>query len=594
MKQIVFILLLSMLAVCRPSNAQISKIAENILGVKQEVASEVKNDSVSKSDSVRIADLTMQIQQMKLNEIVYLNELEEFRSTTLSDSIRKAQRKARIDSLRKVTPGAPVIIDDQKLYTFYTARGGVSINDRAGNTERKIQELGKTWSVKPDSIYLLRFEDGNQIDIMYGGKVITSVIHDDALWMDTNIDSLAETQRAMIIEAVKSLQKKHSLLQVLKRIGLFVLVIAIQAGLIFATNKLYRKSKRRIIRKARSKFKPVVIRNYEFLTVKREIRMLIFAYNILRYVLILIQLLITIPILFSIFPHTKDLAMIIFGYILTPVKSIFAAIVTYIPNLFYIVAIYYSIKYLIKGVNFLANEIQNERLKIPGFYPDWAIPTYHIIRFLLYAFMIAMIYQYLPGSSSGVFQSISVFVGLIISLGSTAFIGNIIAGLVITYMRPFSIGDRIKLNDTTGNVVEKSLFVTRIKTPKNEIITIPNSFILSSQTTNYSVSAKNYGLIVHSDVSIGYEVPWQKAHECLLKAAKATTGIIRDKAPFVLDLGLENYYNLYQINVYIADANKIPVVITELNSRIQDIFLEEGIDIESPILISERGESAKH
>jgi small-conductance mechanosensitive channel len=286
--------------------------------------------------------------------------------------------------------------------------------------------------------------------------------------------------------------------------------------------------------------------------------------------------------------------MIIFGYIMAPVKSTFFAIVEYIPNLFYIAVIYYSIKYLIKGVNFMANEIQNERLKIPGFYPDWAIPTYHIIRFLLYAFMIAMIYQYLPGSDKGVFQGISVFVGLIISLGSTAFIGNIIAGSVITYMRPFSIGDRIKLNETTGNVIEKSLFVTRIKTPKNEVVTIPNSFILSSQTTNFSVSAKNYGLIVHSDVSIGYEVPWQKAHECLLKAAKATNGTIKEKAPFVLDLGLENYYNLYQINVYISDANKIPVVITELNSRIQDIFLEEGIDIESPILISERGESAKH
>jgi small-conductance mechanosensitive channel len=281
--------------------------------------------------------------------------------------------------------------------------------------------------------------------------------------------------------------------------------------------------------------------------------------------------------------------MTILGYIWAPIKSIFVSVITYIPNLFYIAAIYYSIKYLIKGVNFLAKEIESGRLKLPGFYPDWAIPTYHIIRFLLYAFMIAMIYSYLPGSEKGVFQGISVFVGLIISLGSSAFIGNIIAGLVITYMRPFSIGDRIKLNETTGNVIEKSLFVTRIKTPKNEVITIPNSFILSSQTTNYSVSAKNYGLIVHSDVGIGYDVPWQKAHECLIKAAKATGGTIKTKPPFVLDLGLEDYYNVYQINVYIADANKIPIVITELNSRIQDVFLEEGINIECPLLVSERG-----
>ena len=588
MKKIIFVLFLSLIAFHRLSYAQISKIAENILGVIPETLSESGKDSTATSDSLKIAALTLQIQQMKLNELVYLNELEKSRSATISDSIRQAQHKARIDSLREVTPGVPVIIDDQILYTFYTARGGLSIKDRAGNNEKKILELGKTRSVKPDSLYLFRWEDGSQIDIMYSDKVITSLTRNDALWMNTTIGSLAEIQRTAIVDAVKILQKKNSLAQLAKRIGLFALVIAIQVVFIFATNWLYRKSKRRIIRTARRKFKPVVIRNYEFLTVRREIHMMVFASNILRYVFILIQLVITIPILFSIFPHTKDLAMIIWGYITTPVKSIFSSVVAYIPNLFYIVVIYYSIKYLIKGVNFLAKEIESERLKIPGFYPDWAIPTYHIIRFLLYAFMIAMIYNYLPGSDKGVFQSISVFVGLIISLGSTAFIGNIIAGLVITYMRPFGIGDRIKLNETTGNVIEKSLFVTRIKTPKNEVITIPNSFILSSQTTNYSVSAKDYGLIVHSNVGLGYEVPWQKAHECLIKAAKATSGTIKTKTPFVLDMGLEDYYNMYQINVYISDANKIPFVITELNSKIQDVFLEEGIEIELPLLVSER------
>ena len=588
MKKIIIVLIFSLIALNCPLYAQISKIAENILGAKPEAVAEVVQDSAKKADSLRITELTKQIQQMKLNEIVYLNELEEYRSVTISDSIRKAHRKARIDSLRKVTPGAPVIIDDYALYTFYTARGGLSIKDRAGNTEKKILELGKTRSVKPDSLYLFRWEDGSQIDIMYGGKVITSLTRDDALWMDTTIDSLAVIQRTAIVDAVKILQKKNSLTQVFKRIGLFAMVIAIQTAFIFATNRLYRKSKRRIIRTARRRFKPVVVRNYEFLTVRREIHMVVFAGNILRYVFIFIQLVITIPILFSIFPHTKDLAMIIWGYIITPVKSIFSAILAYIPNLFYIAAIYYSIKYLIKGVFFMAKEIESERLKLPGFYPDWAIPTYQIIRFLLYAFMIAMIYNYLPGSDKGVFQSISVFVGLIISLGSTAFIGNIIAGLVITYMRPFGIGDRIKLNDTTGNVIEKSLFVTRIRTPKNEIITIPNSFILSSQTTNYSVSAKDYGLIVHSDVAVGYDIPWQKAHECLIKAAKATSRTIKTKAPFVLDLGLEDYYNMYQINVYISDANVIPLVLTELNSRIQDLFLEEGIDLEAPLLVSER------
>lgn len=286
--------------------------------------------------------------------------------------------------------------------------------------------------------------------------------------------------------------------------------------------------------------------------------------------------------------------MTLFGYILTPLKSIFASVIGYIPNLFTIIIIYYLIKFLIRGVKFLASEIEGERLKIPGFYPDWAMPTFNIIRFLLIAFMIAMIYPYLPGSSSGVFQGVSVFVGLIISLGSGSAIGNIIAGLVITYMRPFRIGDRVKLGDVIGDVTEKTPFVTRIKTPLNEIITVPNSTILSSQVTNLSLSASDYGLIVHTKITIGYEVPWQVAHEVLMKAAKATEGTMKDKEPFVFETGLDDYYNTYQVFVYIDDARKAPGVITNLNASIQDMLFQEGIDIESPILISERKQSPRY
>ena len=168
-----------------------------------------------------------------------------------------------------------------------------------------------------------------------------------------------------------------------------------------------------------------------------------------------------------------------------------------------------------------------------------------------------MIYPYLPGSNSGVFQGISVFVGLIVSLGSTTVIGNIIAGLVITYMRPFKLGDQIKLNDTTGNVIEKTPLVTRIRTPKNEVVTIPNSFMMSSHTVNYSASAREYGLIIHSEVTIGYDAPWRLVHELLIDAALNTPGVVDSPRPFVLQTSLSDWYPVYQVNAYIQNAEDL-------------------------------------
>ena len=199
-----------------------------------------------------------------------------------------------------------------------------------------------------------------------------------------------------------------------------------------------------------------------------------------------------------------------------------------------------------------------------------------------------MIWPLLPNSNSPAFQGISVFIGLIISLGSTTVIGNLMSGLVITYMRAFKIGDQIKLNDTIGNVVEKTPFVTRVRTSKNELITIPNSFILSSQTVNYSASARNYGIIIYSDITVGYDIPRKQVEDLLIEAATNAEGVLKNPAPFVLVKELEDFYCCYQINAYTDRDLAMPKVYSNLHKNIMDRFHEEGIEILSPHFYAER------
>lgn len=549
-----------------------------------------KDDGKALQDSIRLHELELQIQEMKLNEILLRSELDNSRSTNAADSLRLAGQKHRIDSLRSVTPGVPVIVDGDTLFNLYAARGGYSAIDRAEMIREKLEKIAKDGKSKGDSLYFLDSE--YYIDIMYGDKVVLSLTDQDALWQGVTRQELAQEYKPLLLAKINSMKRSHSFWQVVIRVLLFILVIAAQYFLFRLTNYLFRKLRRRIILFKKKHLTPIIIRDYELLNVRQQGRILILLSNLLRYFVYLIQLTFSVPMLFAIFPKTENLALKMFLYILDPIKMVLKSIVEYIPNLFIIIVIWYCIKYLIKGIGYIANEIENEKLKITGFYPDWAKPTFNIIRFLLYAFMIAMIYPYLPGANSGVFQGISVFVGLIVSLGSSTVIGNIIAGLVITYMRPYKLGDRIKLNDTVGNVIEKTPFVTRLKTPKNEVVTIPNSFIMSSHTVNYSASARQYGLIIHTTVTIGYDAPWRQVHQLLINAARITPGILEQPKPFVLETELSDYYPCYQINAYVKDVDRLGEIYSRLHQNIQDIFNEAGVEIMSPHYIAHRDGNA--
>lgn len=570
--------LLLFLLVTNNMCAQLGKAVREILtGDSVATRTAVRNDS----DSVRMADMKKELEEARLSEANMRMEMEQMRLKAFAaDSVKLAQQRARIDSLRQFTPGVPVVVEGDTLFYLYTKRGGYTPLQRAEMIDAAIMQLGKRFTLHPDSVYI---ESSDIVtDLMYGNKVIASFTDQDGLWEGRSREQLATDKRKIVVQKLKELKEEHSLWQLGKRILYFVLVLAGQYLLFWLTGWLFRKLKVRIQKLKDTRLKPISIQNYELLDTQRQVNLLIFLSNLLRYVIMLLQLLITVPLLFAIFPQTKGLAYQIFSYIWNPIKNILVGIVDYIPNLFAILIICFAVKYLVRLVHYLSHEVEAGRLKFGGFYPDWAMPTYHIIRFLLYAFMIAMIYPYLPGAKNGVFQGISVFVGLIISLGSSTVIGNVIAGLVITYMRPFKLGDRIQLNDTTGNVIEKTPLVTRIKTPKNEVVTIPNSFIMSSHTVNYSASAREYGLIIHSEVTIGYDVPWRQVHQLLIEAALNTPGVIDDPRPFVLETSLSDWYPVYQINAYIREADKLAQIYSDLHQNIQDRFNEAGIEIMSP------------
>lgn len=553
------------------------------IGVNAQGQSEL--DSLKAVNDSIIHHLNQQVQELKLQGIMMQEQLER---NGRNDSLLLVQRKARVDSLRDITPGAPLVIEGDTLLTLYARKGGMLAETRVENARSEILSQGKRLTLFVDSIYV--YEGDFSSDVMAGERVIMSLTDMDGLWQNTTRQELAAGYCEIIKEKIIQLHEEYGLKQKLTGLALVVLILAAQWILYRITRWLYRRWRFRLLRRVMRMSIPMKIKDYEVLNVRRQGIFFLFLFKVLFYVLVFMQLLITIPLLFSVFPETKTFTYTILGYIWNPVKDILRAIVGYLPNLLKIVVIVICFRYLVKAVRYLSNEVSSGRMKINGFYADWAQPTYIILRVLLYSFMLVMIWPLLPSSDSEIFQGVSFFIGVIISLGSTSIIGNLMAGFVMTYMRPFHVGDFIRFGEVEGFVLEKTVLVTRIRTRKNEVITIPNSNLMSSQTSNFTFAAENYGVIVHTKVTIGYDMQHEVIENLLLEAAKATSFIQKKPLPYVRVTALDDFYVEYEINAYTTRSDKLSDIYSELHQNILDHFHQAGVEIMSPHIFGLRND----
>ncbi|AEL25517.1 mechanosensitive ion channel family protein [Cyclobacterium marinum] len=535
-----------------------------------------------KVDSLKKATLEAQLLELKTTDnLQKMDLIQQLEAIKENERKRLSDKIAQIDSLRATAKGYPVLgFKKDTLYLIYSKMGAVSPQERAINVSNKIKQLYEDDFLIDDSIRISKVED--TYDLIYKDLIIASISENDALWSGKPIEELAENSLQIIKGSIEEGREENSWLKLLSRIGLVILVVLIAWFAIGLISKGYDKLLLKFDNNKQKLLKDLSYKDYTFLSVDQETQILYFFIKFLKWFVYFLLLYITLPIIFSIFPFSRDWANTLFYLVWAPFKSLLLSIWNYLPNLFTILVTYYVMKYVIKFVKYIFQEIEAEKLVLSGFHSDWAMPTFSIVQFLLYAFMFILIFPHLPGSDSDIFKGVSVFVGVLFSLGSSSAIANMVAGLVITYMRPFKIGDRIKIDNVTGDIIEKTLLVTRVRTIKNEVITIPNSSVLTENTTNYSIEAKDKGLVVHTTVTIGYDVPWPKVHQVLIEAASRTDMIMDEPKPYVLQTSLEDFYVAYQINAYTREASKQALIYSSLHQNIQDACNESDIEILSP------------
>ncbi len=336
---------------------------------------------------------------------------------------------------------------------------------------------------------------------------------------------------------------------------------------------------------------PIRFRGLDLISRSRIRESVLVVTRATRIVFIALLLYIQIPLLLSFFPATAPLGSQLMQYVTQPATEIFRAVIGYIPNLIYIAVVILVIRYCLKIIRFFLNAVGRGDLVLGTFERDWADPTYKLLRSLLVVFTLMIVFPYLPGSGSEFFQGFSLFVGALLTLGSAGVVGNLVAGIILTYSRAFRVGERVRIGESVGDVLSKSLFVTRLRTAENEEITVPNGLVLGGQVTNYSRAAEHGELVLRAEVGIGYDVHWTRMERLLAEAAARTEGILDSPPPVTWIRTLGDFAVVYELRAMTDRASRMGRVCSDLRRSVLDVLHDAGVEIMTPAVQAVRDAS---
>lgn len=485
-----------------------------------------------------------------------------------------------------VAPGTVVKFHDHDLFTIQVGLGAFSAQDRAKAVMGRLADLERNPFQKIPP--LESREDGTNTEVLAGDRILFTITEADAVAAQTPRAELAQAR----VTALQGFLDKQGPWNRIKSIAVgLLLTILVTAGAWLAyrlVKRFFQAARNRVEATLVDKVARLKFQDFELLSRERAQGMLTFFARVVETAVLLVLAYIYLSVVFSLFPWTRGLANQLLQFLLTPLTAAGRAVLAYLPNLFFLAVIIIGTRYALKLIGMVFGAITDGKLRFASFHADWADPTLKLVRFLVVAFALVLAFPYLPGSNSEAFKGVSLFVGVLFSLGSSTAMGNLVAGVMITYMRPFKTGDRIKIGEIVGDVIERTALVTRIRTIKNVDVNVPNATVLGSEIHNFSTCAQEQGLILHTTVTIGYDAPWRRVHELLIGAALATEGIQSTPKPFVLQTSLDDFYVSYQINAYTNEPNRMAVIYSGLHSNIQEQFNEGGIEILSPHYRAER------
>ena len=472
--------------------------------------------------------------------------------------------------------GAPIIVWNRKLFVLRAPFGNLTAAQRAAAAEQRIGAVFDT--MRPDELTTTWIQAGAEEGVLIraGAHVLFGILPADV--DDTRAG--AESAGERVVADLKVILAEHAESQrtpkQLRAIGVSLLAALAFAALVAGIARGHRRLRERIeLAAARQHAHGIDFRPLAW----GALRVLL---DLVRLAAMLSVAYLTLSLILRQFPYTRPWGETLGGYVLDAATTLGAAFVDSLPSLATLLFIWLITRGLVRVVGAWFDAIQAGKIESDWFDAQTAGATRRLVVTGIWLFALTVAYPYIPGSETPAFKGVSVFVGLMLSLGSAGALNQIVSGFVVLYSRAIRVGDFVRIDDKEGVVQELGLLSLKLMTRLRGEVTIPNTVIAGAAIENYTRKSREGGLLIATSVSIGYDTPWRQVHALLELAASRTPDLLPDPKPYVLESGLADFYVQYQLNVAIARPSDRPFALSRLNAAIQDAFNEFGVQIMSP------------
>jgi small-conductance mechanosensitive channel len=475
--------------------------------------------------------------------------------------------------------GAVVQLEGDSLFTLYFGTTTYSSADRAKRVGRALEKVANAGLGAGDTVGTIA--ESGRTEITLGGQPLLFIYDADAAPTGVGRPALAARYASTVRAALAAAAEDRTAGALWRDALRALLATAVLAVVLLVLHVGFGKLAT-VLEGSRTRLS-VAMRRIGLEGTSEDASTIV--ESIARYThvaLILLALAVYIPIVLRIFPQTAGIASPLIAAVRSPIGTALRAIVGYVPNLILIAIIAIGTRIVLRLVQAFFLAVERGSVRLRRFDPEWAIPTFEIVRPLILALAFVLIFPYLPGANSEAIKGVTIFLGVLLSFGSSSAIANLIAGVVLLYSRAFRIGDWVRVGASEGKVITRTLLMTRLRTVKNVEISVPSSVMINTAIENFTEKARSGTLILHTTVTIGYDAPWRTVHELLLAAARDTILVLKDPAPFVLQTALNDFNVSYQINAYTDAPDRQPDIYGDLHRNIQEKFNAAGVEIMSP------------